>query len=178
MEIFAPQPVAEERDGGRIRPVVLGFEHPAQRGMNAEQREQAGTDTARLHAPRLRASGEIRFLPANDVTVTADLLEDVRLSRPLVVLGGRKAELGEVGLVGGPDSSEPRGIAEGKRTKQHGIDDGEYGGVGADAERERENYGENEDRRAAEHIVSRFWFLVSSYLYAAIPVTRSPITSL
>ncbi|MNC87501.1 hypothetical protein D3C83_32300 [compost metagenome] len=48
------------------------------------------------------------------------------------------------------DDVEPFRVAIGKRPQQHGVEDAEDGGIGADADRERQRGGERESRRAPQ----------------------------
>src|SRR5204862_3309262 len=75
------------------------------------------------------------------------------LSRPLPVVEVRRRD-GEAGNTWKrvlrrhvEDSYEAIGFVEGQRPQQHGVDDAEDGGVGADAEREDGDDGQRERRR-------------------------------
>ena len=72
--------------------------------------------------------------------VARDLLESARLLPPVLEVRGRDvvARL-RVQPIVLPDRHEAAGIAERQRAQQHGVDDREDGGVGADAERERQH---------------------------------------
>jgi hypothetical protein len=166
IKIVAPEPIAEQRDEWCVWPIILRLESTPEDGMHAEHPEQAGACAARLHTPWLSAAGQVRFLATYDVAVTADVFEDIDLSRPFVVLGGRDSKFREVRLISVPYGDQASRIVERQRPEQNRIDDCEDGGVRADAERERQNNGQREDRRAAKHTVwmpvSRFSFLVGS----------------
>ena len=50
-----------------------------------------------------------------------------------------------------PDERDALGLGIGQRTQQHAVDDAEYGGVDADADRECQRRDEGESRRTQEH---------------------------
>ncbi len=135
--------VADDRDGGAI--LLLGPEAP---------RCWCGAEHAEEIRRRELDESERRFAFGNDTELAAAVVghrvEDVALRAPVVrsrepmTCGSRKAAVLPERLDG--DDAIGRGI--GKRRQQHAVDEREDGGVGSDAERERDDDRKADDRRA------------------------------
>ena len=73
---------------------------------------------------------------------------------PVEIVGGGDGEQGDAGeALGGrdvPELDEAVGLVEGERAEHGGVDDGEDGGVGADAEGEDEDGADGEGGVVAE----------------------------
>jgi hypothetical protein len=105
---------------------------------DAQQVEEAGRDGRGFHLFGLVAAGEIEAAIAEE----GDPVEDAVLVAPLdeVLQAGLHA-LGHQAVerrVGFPHHRQPLRIAKGHGAQQHGVEDGKDGGVGSDAQRERD----------------------------------------
>jgi hypothetical protein len=73
--------------------------------------------------------------------VTSRRTCDSRDATPQIVQGDAEAAVLRIARI---DPHDPIGVVEGEAPKQHGIDQGEHGACGADAEGERGDRGQRE----------------------------------
>ena len=115
--------------------------------LHAERLEQSGARLERRREERIAVGGHRRrevperrhrldaLLPRRQIDVVADGDELLRDARAIVAM---------------TEDDEIVGVRIRQRPQQHGLDDGEHRGVGADAERQRQDGGDREQRLPAE----------------------------
>ena len=150
-----PESVAE--DGERVAADFLAFvgiEEAAAIGLYAKNVEEIRADHGGLELLRLGLASPIERKGEGDGGQAGK--DRVLIAIVLVVGkgGGRKLEI-DVGVdglgVASENFREPSGFLDRKRVEEDGVDDGEDGGVGADAESERKNGDKGEARAFLEH---------------------------
>ena len=132
-----PEPVSDDHDPPRVGDVVLLREGAAGDGTDAEHGEVLVRHLLAGDRLGLRVAGE-RRTPAGD---DRDLLEEAGFAPPVGVVAGRGPFVGRTAARPQvlPDHHEPLRMRIGQRPEQDGVDDGEHRGVGADAERDRQD---------------------------------------
>ena len=131
--------------------LLLGKKPAADDGLDAEQGEQVrrhafGVQFFRLEPPA-RPGGEVELR----IFERGDGLEHGVARLPFHEVGGRDvAALQPVLAVLLPDGDDARGIAEREVAQEHGVDHAEDGGIGADAEGQRQDRDGGEAGRLAE----------------------------
>jgi hypothetical protein len=151
MERRGPERVREHGHVGRLTPVIGSVQEPAEHGAKPHDLEERPVDHARGDEAGLPARADQREVHRGEVAERADGL---RARFEVADLGHGEGEVvgadAECGLA---DVDQPVGIAVDERPQQHGADDAEDGGVGADPERERHHHGQREalgaEQRAA-----------------------------
>ena len=143
-----PDAIAEHQHFRRLRPVVVRLDGAAEERRRAEQRKERAADA--------RAEDALGQLQPADVEGPAgeerDALER-RQAPPVLVIGQRAARdrAGAIAIdLAVHEREHAGGIAVRRRPQDHGADDAEDGGVGADAERQRDDGGDGESRRAPQ----------------------------
>ncbi len=145
-ETAPPQLVAEEQHPPVIRTVVLGGEAASERRTDAHHVEVVPAHADGRHPLRLAARDQRRHPRAHH----RELLEAAAPLAP--VEHGREADVAREPLgVAIADGHEPLGIRIRQRAQEDGVDHGEDGGVGADAERQRDQRRGGEAGRAPQH---------------------------
>ncbi len=114
-ESSLPEPVAQHDHAGRAGPVLLGGEHAPDPGGHAEQGEEGGGDTPRLHLLRLAVARqhEARGRGRRHLFERLALSAQGPVARRREVVA-READRG--GVV--PDHQETLGVAEGQLSEQ------------------------------------------------------------
>ena len=141
-EVPLPGGIAEHHDV-----IFGGLKAAAERHTDAEEREEIGGDGGAVQSARLACAGE------DEVGVGIErghLVEGGALRAPVVeVRGGDGEELAKGGM-SFPEGEEAAGMGVGKRLEEDAVDDSEDGGIGADAEGEREDGDGGEGRILAQ----------------------------
>ena len=119
---------------------VFAGEEIAKCGLDAESFENVDRDA--------RSEDTLRATVARDIGLDIEAISGERRERARVLLQSANPALWEK-TVGG-DGDEPVLLWEGQRAQKDGVDEGEDGGVGSDAEGERENGGDGEAGGFAE----------------------------
>ncbi len=131
-----PEPVADHDDRRPALRRLLGREPASRNRVHAEHREQIVRHLERLKPGRLAAIRRVVHLAAHE---EGDLLR--ALAALLVVEEvrerGRLARRARV-AIRFPEDGEPIDVANRRAPQEHGVDHAEDGGVGADAERQRQ----------------------------------------
>ena len=131
-----PETVADDRN---IRPafaIFFGKEAAAFGRSHAENVKEAGRGSSRGNLFRCAVRGKTRVKRI----IRADALERARLLPDARHLGKGNREAVDAALhVVSSNRNELIGIFIRQRKKQHGVNDGENRGVGADAQRKRED---------------------------------------
>ena len=144
----APQPgaVRQQRRAGGAGAILVGGEQAAEGGTDAEHRQQVRRHPDRADAFRLAAAGQ--------VVVAADGERDVGEgagAADVEVLRGREPVLGDAQARRSvPEDDEAIGIGVGQRAEEQRAGDAEDRGVGADAERQRQDGGDGHTRRGRQ----------------------------
>ena len=123
-------------------PSSCAFEQAAEHGAQAHHVEERAADDARLHHARLAAETDHREIDGGEVAEGADG-GDARLE----VVDFRHRERRVLGADAGralADVDQAIFVAIDERAQEHAADDAEDRGVGADAERERDDDGGGE----------------------------------
>src|SRR5215470_5200453 len=132
MKILLPSLMAENYGigaSGRAGRVFVGREPAAEGRSNAEQREEIRVDHGAPETSGSARAGESQAANAED----REILEDGVLLAPVEKIGiGDAADL-TGSRDGGLYAYDAVRLREGKRAEQDSVDDGEDGGVGADA---------------------------------------------
>jgi hypothetical protein len=127
--------------------LLVGDQRSANEGGRAERFEEAVGDEAGGDVLGIAGPGEIHA----DGEVPAHRLSETALRPPVEEVRFGDGAVGDaVAAVGVPDPDDPLGIAEGERLEQDAANHAEDRGVGADAERERQERGRGEARGAAQ----------------------------
>ena len=147
-KMAAPQTVRNDRELGPVGAVFLGGEGTAHQHGHSEDGEIASGGAKTVELLGLIAAGKIHTRAAH--LIGGDGVEHLSLLTPgaesgnrgvvEVAVGGVLAELNEAARIG-----------IGKRLEKNFVYDGEDGGVGTDAEGEREDGGDGEAGSAEEH---------------------------
>ena len=115
---------------------VIRRQSVAENRPHTERLEEVGRDRRARHADAIAAAGQ----RDRALEVGRDLLERAGLLPPVLEVRGRDAVARlRVHPIVLPDRHHPGGIAERQRPQQDRVDDREDGGVGADAEGERQH---------------------------------------
>ena len=134
-------------DGLRsVRPILVARERPPDEDRHAEQLEEVGGYAAGSQLFRERSAGVVH----NPRVEGGDVAEHVRLLAEVLKLRRRRPRERAVGH-GRLDHHQAIGIGKRYRPEENGVDDGEDGGVRADAERERGDGGSREAAALPEH---------------------------
>ena len=86
--------------------------------------------------------------------IGGEIFVRLRLFFPIEVVRRRDGEFGELRQLGLPDDDDAARLGIIERTEQHGIDDGENRGAGADTERESED-GNGGEARSFDELAKR-----------------------
>ena len=157
-----PKRIADHGNGIRVAQLVdFRSERAAENGSHAENREVGTADQADMRGSAVRggigglefdrdAGGEVRSREhaGKRLIVLLQLLKFGIGNEIPVAIG--EADF-ETLLVGICEKDELLRVLDGKIAEQHGIDDREDGGVGADAERKSEDGDRRESGRFAQH---------------------------
>ena len=129
-------------------PIFFVLERPAHERRDAKHPERRRRHAQAGHALRFHIAREIEVQRLPD----RGLLEGLDAAPPVLIIGSAH-DIDVVGVVGGgfPQHHEALRIAKGQRLEQQGSDDAEDGGVGADAEAEREHRDGGESRPRGQH---------------------------
>ena len=150
-EALTPQPVGEDAPRGPVPDeLLLVGEVASERRLHAERRKQARRRRAGRHAlGRADAARQVRV---------ADGVPAHRRQQARLLLGMSWSSGTDDGHVEhalhrelAVEDDERARVAIGQRPQQHAVDDAEDGGVGADAERQRDNRRRRHARRPAQH---------------------------
>ena len=146
-EALPPEPVGDDRDARRAGLFVRGVEPPAERRLDVEHAEEVhvdngsrdalGTVGAREREPRLTERGQ-----SGEAVMTNAPVERVGWRRVAVTLSCLP--------IGVRYQHQIVRAGERQRPYEHGVDDAEDRGVGADADRNREDREEEKARRPPE----------------------------
>ena len=164
-----PVAVRQHHDRRRGLLLVIGNQQAAPQRLHAEDLEEVRRHQPAGRAMRVAAAEHVE----GPVAELDELVDGLRrgpvvgdfLEREAGVLdAGAHRRLAEV--------HDAVGLGVGQRPQQHPVDDAEDGGVGPDAEAERQDEGQDEarrlgqapDRRAETHIVYPFWRECSALL--------------
>src|SRR5262249_45718108 len=143
-----PETVAEHDETGAIWATFFGGELAAENGIDAEERKEVWRDEANGDLLRLLVAFGVAEINGGAAAAGSRGKIGKLGGSLLVVAEIRRGDSGE-GLAAGavviPDGNETLGILIGKRLHEDGVDHGEDGGVGADAE----SQGESGDQREA-----------------------------
>ncbi len=135
-EHAAPQPVAQQHLSLPAGRVLVRPEVAAERRRHSEDAQESVRDARPVYALRLRRAGQVE----HDVPVRRHIGEGRRLAAPIVEVRRRDRPLQlplSWALLG--QRQDRRGIREGQRPPQHGVDDAEDRGVGPDTERQHQH---------------------------------------
>ena len=141
LERRAPEAMRQHRRARGLRAIIGGVEQPADHGPKAHHAEVRAADDAGADDPRL-AETDQREVEGREVAEGRDG-RDARAQ--VAQLRDR-----EVGVLAAPafralaDVDQPIFVVVDERPQQHAADHAEDGGVGADAERQREDDGDGE----------------------------------
>ena len=140
-----PELVGEDHDAGSARAELLVAEGAAERRRASEHAETVARHFAAVLVGGTLGTGEGQVLPVRQ----ADVLEGVNALTKDLCVGGRHAGWLALGidLV---QAVEAIGIRVGQGTQQDGVDDAEYGAIGADAEGQDRDHNRDEARSAAQ----------------------------
>ena len=131
--------------------VLLAQEQTAELRPSAHDLEEIGANGACDDRLRVAAAGKRELSEPID----RDPLEEPRVALPVVEVcrrDGKPLQSRERALRWNvKQPHEPARFVERQRTQQHGVDDAENGGVGADADREDGHDRDQKRRRANEH---------------------------
>ena len=142
-----PERVAEHDHRRGALSCIAGLDEAAGDRLHAERLEQSGARLERRREERIAVGGHRRrevperrhrldaLLPRRQIDVVADGDELLRDARAIVAM---------------TEDDEIVGVRIRQRPQQDGLDDGEDRGVGADAQRQRQNGGDREERLSAE----------------------------
>ena len=145
-ELAAPQPVAED-DDGRAAVSAVGVDEPApQAWHDTEDVEERRRDVGAVDELRIARAREVRGRWGDGRRAG----EDAALCRDVQVVRRRKRHR-QASVAAVEQLHETSGLVIRQRPQQHTVDDGEDGGVGADAEREGQRRDERESRLAPQH---------------------------
>jgi hypothetical protein len=147
-EASFPESVAQYGDRFRRRAgklVVLGSDHTADSRIHSEYRVVVSSDVLAVDVFGFLADAN---LGRAIVGYGKDAGGSMALIAKLLVPGIRK--VGAVVLIIAAELDQLAGIADRQHLEHDGVDDGEYGGVGADAESERQDRRGGESRAAAQ----------------------------
>jgi hypothetical protein len=141
-----PQSVAEQQHAPMIRAILVGGERAAEGRPHAQEIEVVPADPHCGKALRLAVGNEGRQPRAHH----REALNRAAALPP--VQDRREADVrGNAFRIAIADGDEPLGRFVRQRPQQNSIDDAEDSGVGADAERERDEHSRGEPRRVAQH---------------------------
>ena len=130
-----PEPVADDHHA-RSRNVLVRAEQPPLRRLRAQDLEEARPHRGAEDGPGAAAAREREGTAA----VHGHVLERRRSALPVVEVGRRQGEDLHAGKGGlrrhVEEAHEPVRLRERERTQEHGVQDAEYRGIGADAESE------------------------------------------
>ncbi len=139
-----PGLVRQHGDVGTAGSRFLRGEMPAARRWHTQRLQQRGVHVARPHTPWPVARRQVQ-LPGRE---RPDARERAVPLRELEVLGRGNPELIESqGRKAAGDEHQPLRLGVAQRSEDHAVDDGEDRGVGADAQRERQDRDQGEPRR-------------------------------
>ena len=142
LERAGPEPIGQHRRAVGLRPIVCRTEQPAHHRPKPHHLEVGAADDARAHGPRL-AEADHRELDRREVAERAE--RSSRLPAGRCSSGTEKFAFAHADARRAlPDVDEPIRLAVDQRPEQHAPDDAEDGGVGADAERQRQDDGEGQ----------------------------------
>ena len=139
LERRRPEAVRQHRRARRLRPVVAGVEQAAEHRPQAHDLEVRAADDAGADHARL-AEADHREADGGEVAEGGQ-----RLDARAQVVDLRDRERGVLGADARralADVDQPILVAVDERPQQHAADDAEDGGVGADAERQRQDDGD------------------------------------
>jgi hypothetical protein len=140
-----PEAVPENHEVRAVRHVLFGREQPSTDRRHTEHRKQVRGHRRRGEALRLSVSGEI------DLTLApgSDIAQRPRLPPVTIHFAVGHPRLIE-GRPAAPDHHGAVGVAPRQRPEQHGVHHAENGGIGADAERQRQHRNAGKTGVAAE----------------------------
>ena len=156
-EASLPQCMTEDRDAVLAGHLFVLDEVSAERRLNAQGAEHVDRhpQTAQpfgLGAFRIQDAGREHGRAILHARVERDVLERPVARLPVHQVGGRRRRARPVAQrVRLPDLHEPVRLVQRQRLEQDAVDDGEDGGVGADAERQREGGDQGERFLCREH---------------------------
>ena len=145
-EVPLPETEADDGHAGTAGCTLAGRERAPEQGADAEHREEGGFG--------LDVGSRLGLAAAADVGPPVPGEERARLERLVLRLPIHVVRPGK-GVTSGcrlrlEEPDQPVGFVEGQGAEQDRIDDGEDGGVGADAERERQ-HGDREESGGLAH---------------------------
>ena len=147
VKLLLPIVVADEYGVGTAEAFLLGNKIAAEHGRNAENLKEARGDEGLSNSFRQRTGklGEVVFVVAGDAG------ERRGHAVPVFQTSRRDEGVGVAALgVVLENTDQLVAVRKRQRTQHDGVNGGEHRGVGADAEREREDDGKREARRLEE----------------------------
>jgi hypothetical protein len=140
--------LADQRDFERSRSVLFRKEQAAGSGPDSQHREQARGDGVDIESLGLTRARQVHGPPGDGL----DLLKRLALDFPIRIVcrRGRASRETDTGGVF-PKKNQPVRIEEWQRFEQHGVDDAENRGVGADSERQDQHRERGESRILSQH---------------------------
>jgi len=153
-EPLRPHRVRQDDDRRRGRgPILVGQEAAPERRADAEDRKEVGGDDRAAH--RFALAAMVPHEIGRFAAERAHLGEDAIVVAIELVVGIRElhvaADAGAARRVVLPDLAQARGIRDGRRLQQERVDEREDGGVGGDADGEREHRNRREAAVVDEH---------------------------
>ena len=165
-EIASPELFAEHDDVRRARLVFALREESSDERLDSQQ-----VEPVRAHANALHSLGV--GVVANEIRRRAfdhGEADELRRARSIVDEVHRRARVA-VSLLRVHDAHEAIGLRKRQRLEQHAVHDAEDRGVGADAERERDDRGERE-RRCGAKLSHRVADVVPEVVHDVAPPLR------
>ena len=146
-EALPPESIADHRDAGRTGLFVSSGKTPSECGLDVEHVEEVHVDNRARDAlgaiePGEREPGLTEGGQPGEAVVADAPVEKVGRRRVTVALSCLPVRV--------RDQHEIVGAREGQRPQQHGVDDAEDRGVGADADRNRQDREQKKARRPPE----------------------------
>src|SRR5271170_6263710 len=147
-ESAAPLVFAENGDGSSSLVAILGEKCPADQRRVAQNSKQFRRYAGDVDRSRLAASRKSELMCGEAGKLGEDVILSANLGEIVVGDSRRRYSFLRFGL---KKKYELAGIGEGQSLQQDGVDDAEDGGVGADAEGEREDSDDGEAGRFAQN---------------------------
>ena len=142
-----PQAVGQDHEVVGIRPGLVLGESPAEKRLALQGREERRRHHERAHLLRLTAVRQIRAAAGEERRI----LDGRRLCLAIDVVGDGNAGLWQPHQrIHVPDEDQPFGVRIRERAQQHLVEQAENGGVCADAQRQRQDGDEGEQRLLAQ----------------------------
>ncbi len=136
--------MAQHEHAGRAQSIVLHAERPPVQRLSAKHVEECGGNGAHRNTERLAAADPDRAPPVHGAH-DRDVLERPASHLELLTVAERDLADGLIALqVARPKHHDTLGCLDAERSEQHGADDAEHCGVGANADREHQHGGQRE----------------------------------